>query len=183
MIWQILDSFHSSPILCVAAANIAIDNIAEKFLGNKRGISVLRVLGESKQKEYGENHPIGGICLHNIIFGKLSVNLKNISRRLLARDPTVTTKKRAKLTREERRLSDAIVSTAKIIFSTNISAGASLSRVLGNVPFVIMDESTQSTESSTFVPLTKGGLTKAVFVGDEKELSCLTDIPQLKVSF
>lgn len=45
-----------------------------------------------------------------------------------------------------------------------------------------MDEATQSSEASTLVPLSLPGIRNFVFVGDEKQLSSFSNIPQLETS-
>lgn len=45
-----------------------------------------------------------------------------------------------------------------------------------------MDESTKSSEPTTLIPLGLPGLTKVVFMGDDKQISCFAGIFQFKTS-
>ncbi|EDO15122.1 hypothetical protein Kpol_1046p14 [Vanderwaltozyma polyspora DSM 70294] len=183
IIIQMIENFHSFPILCVAASNIAIDNIAEKFLLNRPNIKILRIVSEGKEPQYGPNHPLGKICLHNIVNEQLPDQMKQNLRKLRSgRINDISKNQINKLSTQQTTIADRYVSQAQIIFTTNIAAGGRQLKSIKELPVVIMDESTQSSEAATLVPLSLPGLRTFVFVGDEKQLSSFSNVPQLEMS-
>ncbi|KAM9890755.1 hypothetical protein OXX79_011210 [Metschnikowia pulcherrima] len=50
------------------------------------------------------------------------------------------------------------------------------------MPVVIMDEATQSTETTSLIPLTLPEVKKIVFVGDQKQLNGVSSVPELSFS-
>lgn len=183
IILQMIKNFHSFPILCVAASNIAIDNIAEKFMINRPDIKILRIVSEGKEPQYNTEHPLGKICLHNIVYEQLSQDMKdNIAKLRGGRAKDVSKNQYNKLLTEQNNISDRHVLQAQILFTTNIAAGGRQLKAIQELPVVIMDESTQSSEASTLVPLSLPGIRTFVFVGDEKQLSSFSNVPQLEMS-
>lgn len=183
IIIQMIKSFNSFPILVVAASNIAIDNIAEKFIGNDKGIRVLRVVSEAKESEYRNDHPLAPICLHHIVYNQLSPNSLETLAKLKSGNTNFLSKNAYnKFLDEKNKIADRYVSQAQIIFTTNIAAGGRNLKGLKELPVVIMDESTQSSEAATLVPLSLPGIKTFVFVGDEKQLSTFSNVPQLEMS-
>ena len=183
LIHQIITNFHSFPILCVAASNIAIDNIAEKFIDNKDGIKVIRILSDRKESEYNLSHPLGKVCLHNIVYDMLPADLKRDEELLRSRGKSALSPKNEKrLYMAKSTLVNKIIAQAQIICTTNITAGGRQLKSVKEIPTVIMDESTQSSEATTLVPLSLPGIKSFLFVGDEKQLSSFSNIPQLEMS-
>lgn len=183
IILQMIKNFHSFPILCVAASNIAIDNIAEKFMVNRPDIKILRILSEGKEAQYNRDHPLGKICLHNIVYDQLSPEMKeNLAKLRTGRTKGFSKNQYNKLLTQQNNISDRHVLQAQILFTTNIAAGGRQLKAIQELPVVIMDESTQSSEASTLVPLSLPGIRTFVFVGDEKQLSSFSNIPQLEMS-
>ncbi|CCE62004.1 hypothetical protein TPHA_0B03320 [Tetrapisispora phaffii CBS 4417] len=183
IILQMIKNFNSFPILCVAASNIAIDNIAEKLLESKPDIKILRILSEGKEQQYGKDHPLGKICLHNIVNDQLSENgIDTLIKVRSGRIKDVSKNQLNKLMTEQNNISDRYVSQAQILLTTNIAAGGRQLKSIKEVPVVIMDEATQSSEMSTLVPLSLPGIRTFVFVGDEKQLSSFSNVPQLEMS-
>lgn len=183
IILQMIENFHSFPILCVAASNIAIDNIAEKFMLNKPEMKILRIVSEGKEQQYNKEHPLGKICLHNIVQEQLPTDMKETIGKLRAhRSNEVSKNQYSKLLTEQNNIADRHVLQAQILFTTNIAAGGRQLKAIQELPVVIMDESTQSSEASTLVPLSLPGIRTFVFVGDEKQLSSFSNIPQLEMS-
>ena len=183
LIHQIIKNFHSFPILCVAASNIAIDNIAERFMDNKVGIKVLRILSDRKESEYNMSHPLGKICLHNIVHNMLPGDLREADRLMRTRGKSaISVSTERKLFQIKAKLVNTVIAQAQIICTTNITAGGRQLKSIKEVPTVIMDESTQSSEATTLVPLSLPGIKTFLFVGDEKQLSSFSNIPQLEMS-
>lgn len=183
IILQMIENFHSFPILCVAASNIAIDNIAEKFMLNKPEMKILRIVSDGKEQQYNNEHPLGKICLHNIVREQLPTDMKETIAKLRGhRSNEVSKNQFSKLLTEQNNISDRHVLQAQILFTTNIAAGGRQLKAIQELPVVIMDESTQSSEASTLVPLSLPGIRTFVFVGDEKQLSSFSNIPQLEMS-
>ncbi|QLL32043.1 hypothetical protein HG536_0C02120 [Torulaspora globosa] len=183
IILQMIKNFHSFPILCVAASNIAIDNIAEKFMVNRPDIKILRIVSEGKEPQYNSEHPLGKICLHNMVYEQLPQDMKdNIAKLRGGRAKDVSKNQYNKLLSQQNNISDRHVLQAQILFTTNIAAGGRQLKAIQELPVVIMDESTQSSEASTLVPLSLPGIRTFVFVGDEKQLSSFSNVPQLEMS-
>ncbi|SCU90404.1 LADA_0F03818g1_1 [Lachancea dasiensis] len=183
IILQVMNSFHTLPILCVAASNIAIDNIAEKFMVNRPDIKILRILSQSKEAQYNNDHMLGKICLHNIVYEQLPTDMKDNISKLRSGVPGLVSKNQYnKLLTTQNAISDRHVAQAQIIFTTNIASGGRQLKAIKELPVVIMDESTQSSEVSTLVPLSLPGIKRFVFVGDEKQLSSFSNVPQLEMS-
>lgn len=183
IIIQMIKNFHSFPILCVAASNIAIDNIAEKFMDNWPEIKILRIVSDGKEQQYNNEHPLGKICLHNIVNEQLSPDMKEVIVKLRSgRTRDLSKNQYNKLLTSQNDISDRHVLQAQILFTTNIAAGGRQLKALKELPVVIMDEATQSSEASTLVPLSLPGIRTFVFVGDQKQLSSFSNIPQLQMS-
>lgn len=183
IILQMREHFNSFPILCVAASNIAIDNIAEKFIEKRPDIKILRIVSKSKEKEYNMDHPLGKICLHNIVYGNLSQESRNVMMNLSMGKTNAFSKNALKrYFQEKESIVNRYINQYTIIFSTNVAAGSNELKVIKEIPVVIMDESTQSSEVSTLIPLSLPGIKTFVFVGDDKQLSSFSDIPQLSLS-
>ncbi|SCU85894.1 LANO_0C05886g1_1 [Lachancea nothofagi CBS 11611] len=183
IILQVLSNFHTIPILCVAASNIAIDNIAEKFMVGRPDIKILRILSQSKEAQYNNEHMLGKICLHNIVYEQLPSDMKDNISKLRSGVPGLVSKNQySKLLDTQNAISDRHIAQAQIIFTTNIASGGRQLKAIKELPVVIMDESTQSSEVSTLVPLSLPGIKRFVFVGDEKQLSSFSNVPQLEMS-
>ncbi|SCV00369.1 LAME_0G09252g1_1 [Lachancea meyersii CBS 8951] len=183
IILQVMDNFHTLPILCVAASNIAIDNIAEKFMVNRPDIKILRILSQAKEAQYNNDHMLGKICLHNIVYDQLPADMKDNIGKLRTGIPGLVSKNQYnKLLTTQNAISDRHIAQAQIIFTTNIASGGRQLKAIKELPVVIMDESTQSSEVSTLVPLSLPGIKRFVFVGDEKQLSSFSNVPQLEMS-
>ncbi|CUS22551.1 LAQU0S06e00628g1_1 [Lachancea quebecensis] len=183
IILQLIENFHTLPILCVAASNIAIDNIAEKFMVNRPDIKILRIVSQSKEAQYNPKHMLGKICLHNIVYEQLPADMKDNISKLRSGIPGLVSKNQYnKLLSTQNAISDRYIAQAQIIFTTNIASGGRQLKAIRELPAVIMDESTQSSEVSTLVPLSLPGIKRFVFVGDEKQLSSFSNVPQLEMS-
>lgn len=183
MITQMIRNFSSFPILVVAASNIAIDNIAEKFIDNKDGTRILRIVSDSKESQYNKDHPLGKICLHNIVKDQLPPQLREAQIKLrTGRGHDVSKTQNNNLFIAQNQIADRHIMQAQILFTTTITAGGRRLKAIQELPVVIMDESTQSSEAATLVPLSLPGIRKFVFVGDEKQLSSFSQIPQLEMS-
>ncbi|KAK5963217.1 RNA helicase PWA37_004928 [Arxiozyma heterogenica] len=181
IIVQLIENLHTYPILCVAASNIAIDNIAEKLMESKPDIKILRILSDRKESEYAMDHPLGSVCLHNLIMRDLPDDVRN---NYLAkqRGEILSANADRKLYENVTKYITAHVCRAQVILTTNMTAGGRQLKVIKELPVVIMDESTQSSEVSTLVPLSLPGIKKFVFVGDDKQLSSFSNVLQLEMS-
>lgn len=182
LITQLIKKCNTWPILCVAASNIAIDNIAEKFIDNKSGINPLRIVSETKESEYNRDHQLGKICLHNTIDDQLPQEMKVILQKLRTGKSHEVKDEFNSLRRAENRIADRHIMKSKVFFTTTITAGSRYLRALDRIPVVVMDESTQSSEAASLVPLTLPRINKFVFVGDEKQLSSFSQVSQLQMS-
>ena len=195
LIYQLIKTLHAFPILCVAASNIAVDNIAEKFIGNSdNDITVLRIVSEKKEQTYDESHPLGKVCLHNIVYRQLPREMQLLEdiRRGYSGSGGGSNFKRGQTqlsARQEKNLylaktkiANKVIAQAQLICTTTITSGGRHLKTIKELPVVIMDEATQSSEHTTLVPLSLPGIRNFLFVGDEHQLSSFNDIPQLELS-
>lgn len=182
IILQLLDNLNTYPILVVAASNIAIDNIAEKLLA-KHGRSILRIVANEKEKEYNREHPLSSICLHHKVYDSLPLAMKQtIDDMRRFNGPKVSQNQYKKLLTKQIELSDVLIAQAKVIFTTSVVAGGNQLKSVKKLPVVIMDEATQSSEPTTLIPLSMPGVDKFVFVGDQRQLSSFSQVPNLSLS-
>lgn len=181
IILQLLENLNTYPILVVAASNIAIDNIAEKLL-EKHGKSILRIVANEKEEEYNNNHPLGSICLHNKLYGMLSLSMQETIADLRRPFVKVSQNQYKKLLTRQIELTNILTAQAKVIFTTSVTAGGPKLNAIKRFPVVIMDESTQSSEPTTLIPLSMPGVDKFVMVGDQKQLSSFSQVPNLSLS-
>ncbi|CCH42205.1 Regulator of nonsense transcripts 1 [Wickerhamomyces ciferrii] len=87
-----------------------------------------------------------------------------------------------KLMKAQGKLISKLVPKAEVVLATSVTAGGYQVKELEEIPVVIMDESTQSTEACSLIPLSAYEAQKFVFVGDEKQLSSFSEIPYLEQS-
>ena len=182
IILQLLNNLNTYPILVLAASNIAIDNIAEKLFPNHQR-SILRILASEKEKEYNRNHPLASICLQHKVYDMLPASMKQVVDDL--KGPSsykVSQNQYKKVLSKQIELSDLLIAQAKVIFTTTVVAGGNQLSSVKKIPVVIMDESTQSSEATTLIPLSLPGVEKIVFVGDQKQLSSFSQVPSLSLS-
>lgn len=181
IILQLLENLHYYPILVVAASNLAVDNIAEKMLPQYKDI-VLRITSLSKEREYNEDHPLGSVCLHNKVSNILPPNLQDIERRLKRNSSSVSSSEFNKYLDACNRYGSQLVSQANIIFATTAGIAGPYLKNVKNMPVIIMDEATQSSEPSTLIPLGANGCKKIILVGDTAQLSVFTRVKSLEMS-
>ncbi|AGO13969.1 AaceriAGR108Cp [[Ashbya] aceris (nom. inval.)] len=172
----------SCPVLCVAESNVAVDNIAERLLGEP-AIRPIRICSNAKVAQYGSEHPLAPICLHTqVLKGLLPEQKLEYLLWLEGSYERFGLPSAQPLVSLFTSRSYAIVSSANVILTTNISAGSAVVKKLRRLPTVIMDEATQSPEASTLVPLSLHGIRKLVLVGDEMQLSPFALPPNFKTS-
>lgn len=181
IILQLLDNLSTYPILVVAASNIAIDNIAEKLLATHKH-SILRIVSNEKEREYSREHPLGPICLHHKVHDALPNALKEIINDLRNPRALVSPNQFKKLLTQQIDVSDRFIAQARVIFTTTVVAGGNQLKLVKKFPVVIMDEATQSSEATTLIPLLMPDVEKFVFVGDQKQLSSFSQVPNLLLS-
>lgn len=181
IILQLLENLHTSPILVVAASNIAIDNIAEKLLPT-HGQSILRIVSNEKEPEYKREHPLASVCLHHKVFDGLPQQLQDTMRDMRNPRATVSQNQYKKLMTSMIDYSDKLIASARVILTTTVVAGGNQLKPVPKIPVVIMDEATQSSEPTTLIPLSMPGVEKFVFVGDQKQLSSFSQTPNLSLS-
>lgn len=184
----VLQLRKSSParegILIVAQSNVAIDNIAEKLLKNKVP-GVVRITSIAKENEYDLEHPIGELCLHNIIYPGSSSLYKKVTTFIKKGKRDSLIPYEIKSFYEERFVSGCklLTQSAKIVLTTTVGAGSNLVLLSGFNPcVVIMDEATQSNVPASLIPLSLSGVKKMMIVGDEKQFSSMAEIPYLEKS-
>lgn len=181
VILQLLENLNTYPILVVAASNIAIDNIAEKLL-EKHGRSILRIVSLEKEPEYNREHPLASICLHHRVFDGLPLHLQDTIKEMRRPNLSVSQTRYKNLMTAMIDYSDKLIALARVIFSTTVVAGGNQLKSVPKMPVVIMDEATQSSEPTTLIPLSMPGVEKFVFVGDQRQLSSFSQVPNLSLS-
>ncbi|KAM9924741.1 hypothetical protein OXX59_004328 [Metschnikowia pulcherrima] len=181
VILQLLDNLNTYPILVVAASNIAIDNIAEKLLP-KHGHSILRIVSMEKEPEYNREHPLASICLHHKVYDGMPANLQESIKEMRRPNSKLSQSQYKKLLTTQIGYSDKIIASSRVIFTTTVVAGGNQLKPIPKMPVVIMDEATQSSEPTTLIPLSMNGVEKFVFVGDQKQLSSFSQVPNLSLS-
>ncbi|CCH44397.1 putative ATP-dependent RNA helicase [Wickerhamomyces ciferrii] len=181
IILQLFRNLKTWPILVVAASNIAIDNIAEKLKADD-DLNILRIVSTEKEKEYNEKHHLYDVCLHQQIFQRLPEQNKQIALDLRYNRKPVSQNQYKKLLTIQNSIIEKLVAQAQVILTTSVVAGGYQLKNLKKLPVVIMDESTQSSEATSLIPLSMPGVDKFVFVGDDKQLSSFSEVPYLEQS-
>lgn len=181
IILQLLENLNTFPILVVAASNIAIDNIAEKLLP-KHGKSILRIVSNEKEPEYSREHPLASICLHHKVFDGLPLNFQETIMEMRRPGSSISQSQYKKLLSAQIDFTNTVIGLARVIFTTTVVAGGNQLKPILKMPVVIMDEATQSSEPTTLIPLSMPGVEKFVFVGDQKQLSSFSQVPNLSLS-
>lgn len=182
LIMQLLNQFNSYPILVVAASNLAVDNIAEKLMAAGHEKDLLRITSITKESEYGLGHHLGGVCLHNKISQNMSDKCKDIQRRLRMDRKSVSSSEFNKYMDETMAMGTSLVNNSRVILSTTVGIGGPYLKNLKELPVIIMDEATQSSEPASLIPLAARGCKRIIFVGDEKQLSAFTRVAALEMS-
>lgn len=181
IILQLLGNLNTFPILVVAALNIAIDNIAEKLLESHKQ-SILRIVSLEKEPEYNREHPLASICLHHKVFDGLPLQAQETLREMRRPNSTVSQNQYKKLMTTQIDYLNKLIALARVIFTTTVVAGGNQLKLCPRIPVIIMDEATQSSEPTTLIPLSIPGVEKFVFVGDQKQLSSFSQVPNLSLS-
>lgn len=181
LIMQLLNQFNSYPILVVAASNLAVDNIAEKLLKDHKK-DLLRITSITKESEYSTNHHLGDICLHNKISQNMSDRCKDIQRRMRYDRKSISSSEFNKYMDETMSIGLSLVNNSRVILSTTVGIGGPYLKNLKELPVIIMDEATQSSEPASLIPLAAQGCKRIIFVGDEKQLSSFTRVKPLEMS-
>lgn len=181
IILQLLDNLNTFPILVVAASNIAIDNIAEKLL-EKHGNSILRIVSNEKEPEYSRDHPLASICLHHKVYDGLPAHIQELIKEMRRPGSKISQTLYKKMLSTQIDYSNMLIALARVIFTTTVVAGGNQLKSVPKIPVVIMDEATQSSEPTTLIPLSVPGVEKFVFVGDQKQLSSFSQVPNLSLS-
>lgn len=181
IILQLLGNLNTFPILVVAASNIAIDNIAEKLLDTHKQ-SILRIVSLEKEPEYNREHPLASVCLHHKVFDGLPLSLQETAREMRRPNANVSQNQYKKLMTARIDYLDKLIALARVIFTTTVVAGGNQLKLCPKIPVIIMDEATQSSEPTTLIPLSIPGVEKFVFVGDQRQLSSFSQVPNLSLS-
>lgn len=181
IILQLLGNLNTYPILVVAASNIAIDNIAEKLLDSHKQ-SILRIVSLEKEPEYNREHPLASICLHHKVYDGLPLAAQETLRDMRRPNSTVSQNQYKKLMTTQIDYLNKLIALARVIFTTTVVAGGNQLKLCPKIPVIIMDEATQSSEPTTLIPLSIPGVEKFVFVGDQRQLSSFSQVPNLSLS-
>jgi len=181
IILQLLRNLKTYPILVVAASNIAIDNIAEK-LKNDNDLNILRIVSTEKEREYNEKHHLYDICLHQQVFNRLPEKNKDTLLDMRYNRQPVSQNQYKKMLTVSNSITEKLVAQAQVILTTTVVAGGYQLKSIKKLPVVIMDESTQSSEASSLIPLSMPGVDRFIFVGDDKQLSSFSEVPYLEQS-
>lgn len=169
------------PILVLAASNIAVDNIAEKMLLTHEK-SIVRVVANIREPDYSRDHVLGPICLHHRVYDALPTHMREIFNRV--RDPhtRVQPAEFKLLVKKQIEIGESLLRQSRVVLTTNISAGGLYFRSNRNFRVIVIDEATQSTEATTLIPLLMPEVEKFVLVGDQRQLSSFTRVPNMLLS-
>lgn len=181
IILQLLRNLKTFPILVVAASNIAIDNIAEK-LKQDDDLTILRIVSTEKEREYNDKHHLYDICLHQQVFNRLPERNKEIYLDMKFNRKPVSQNQYKKLLTVSNSITEKLVAQAQVILTTTVVAGGYQLKSIKKLPVVVMDESTQSSEACSLIPLSMPGVDRFIFVGDDKQLSSFSEVPYLEQS-
>lgn len=181
IILQLFRNLKTFPILVVAASNIAIDNIAEK-LKQDDDLTILRIVSTEKEREYNDKHHLYDICLHQQVFNRLPERNKEIALDMKFNRKPVSQNQYKKLLTVSNSITEKLVAQAQVILTTSVVAGGYQLKSIKKLPVVIMDESTQSSEACSLIPLSMPGVDRFIFVGDDKQLSSFSEVPYLEQS-
>ncbi|TID23208.1 hypothetical protein CANINC_003225 [Pichia inconspicua] len=180
MVLQFLDA-GIKPVMVVAASNLAVDNIAEKMI-TTHADKILRVTSNVRERDYSQEHLLGPICLHNKISKHFSPEIKEIEEKLREDLKNIDDAEFSKYHDEAQLIAEGICRNTEVIFTTTASIGNKHINKLDNIPVLIMDEATQSSEQLTLIAMAVRGCTKVILVGDPKQLSVFTEVKTLQMS-
>ncbi|CDR45875.1 CYFA0S20e01178g1_1 [Cyberlindnera fabianii] len=172
------------PVMVVAASNYAVDNIAENLL-KTHPKDITRVLSRMKEASYGKDHKLADICLHHELLSVLPKKWHSLYQKF-QKDQRVygLSKNDYWQYQDALRLAKRLTLFKKtVILTTTINAASpEIENNITQVPTIIMDESTQSSEATSLIPLSLPKVKKMIFIGDENQLNCHSTIPFLEFS-
>lgn len=180
IILQLLEK-KQFPIVVVAASNVAVDNIAEKMISTHEDM-LLRVTSIGKEGEYDGNHPLASICSHNKFFKASSPDFQVAIQKFRANPLASSPEEVQAIKNAKKKFLRTQLKTQKVIFTTTNTAAALLVGKSMKFSAVVMDEATQSSEPSSLIPISLPGVKKLVLVGDQKQLSTITNVKGLALS-
>ncbi len=164
------------PILACAESNVAVDNLLEGLLGI--GVRALRIGKPVKVREELRNATLDSRCAEHPKREEVEFILQeteDIRKKLPSlkgKDKGMAHRDMQRNWREVRAIEDDIVDSvmeaAEVICATNIGSGHKILESK-QFPIVLMDEASQATEPSSFVPIVRGAR-QLIMVGDHKQL-------------
>ncbi|RCK63668.1 putative ATP-dependent RNA helicase ECM32 [Candida viswanathii] len=170
------------PVLVTAASNVAVDNIA-KMLLKTNPLGLMRIPAALKVQDYPEEHPLVGICFHRKLKNELPASYAAIAARVDEKNvASLDPGEFQQYCKARKKTTMDILGHSKVILATTTVAGGGAITSLGGVRTIILDEATQSSEPSTLIPLSLPGVSKFVVVGDDKQLTCMSEIPSFSMS-
>ena len=153
-------------ILVCAPSNLAVDNITEELVKYGLGDSIVRIYAFSRQN--ARRRPVlDDVALHNLVIRKENQQLSLLKQsRDEGRD--LTLKERHELNDLQRSVENQILSAAKIVCCTCVTAA---DRKLEGFFFkyVFIDEAAQATEPECLLPMLHHA-EKVVLAGDHKQI-------------
>ena len=122
-------------------------------------------------------------CLHNIISSRMSEQDRRMFLKFIRNDVSMGDyNEMTKMLDRRTKISDQIILQSQVILTTNVACGGKSLHVLDKIPYVIMDESTQSNEPFSLIPLSLPGIKRFIFVGDTNQLSSFSNIKEMRSS-
>ena len=162
IIYHLNKLYPNEKILVCAPSNVAVDHLTEKL--SNMGLNVTRLLAKSKED-------IDSSILKNSLNEKIKLNANNVLSKLLKLKDSIgelNDKDSSTYFNQFKKLENKILKNSDIICCTCISAK---DKRLDKFKFrsVLIDESTQSSEPESLIPIVKG-CKQLILVGDHQQL-------------
>ena len=168
IVYHLVNMFKRQILVC-APSNIAVDELASRI--HKTG---LKVVARSREDAMSSNPEVEHLTLHEMVNRRIAAGAQNDHaslRELIAlrkETGTLSNKDYDKYIVLQKRLEETIMAEADVVCCTSaVSADARLGKNLFR--HVIIDESTQSHEAETLIPITKGA-EQVILVGDHCQM-------------
>ncbi|KAL6945353.1 hypothetical protein ACO0QE_002803 [Hanseniaspora vineae] len=141
------------------------------------------LLDETSAETKSSRDKVLDACLHNIISSRMSDQDRRMFLKFIRNDVSMGDyNEMSKMLDRRTKISDQIILQSQVILTTNVACGGKSLHVLDKIPYVIMDESTQSNEPFSLIPLSLPGIKRFIFVGDTNQLSSFSNIKEMRSS-
>lgn len=156
-----LSKLHKERVLVCAPSNVAVDNLASKL--RDLGLKVVRLTAKSREDVESS---VSDLALHNIVAKSAKGELKQLLK-LKNEVGELSSSDSKNFVKHVRKFESAILKKADVVCCTCVGAGDK--RLDSKFRTVLIDESTQASESECLIPIVKGAK-QIVLVGDHQQL-------------